>query len=368
MSKKKKYLSWDDILKDNYTEGGTIINYEGGSDTIINYEGGNKNIKKNLEKIIHDGINNECSFAIKNNNNQNCVPIAVLDKIQNKVLSVIDTNGGNKNDNNDNNDNNSNNINKKIAEYFNCDGDEKEKCVLKNIKNDKKFHQYIDPNKIDDLIKRYFKPEGPKETFNFLSNHNIDQVLSQFYHRYSDEKNKFYNIGFQLRDFAKYDTELENFDFYEKITENHYKTFGVVINTDVSTGAGIHWFCLFIDARNPEYIDIEYFNSSGRKPLVEIQQFLEKTRQTLLNKFENKKIINIKYASNIQLQEDGHSCGVWSLTYIWLRLEGVPAEWFNPSNIDDSIMHSLRKYFFTNDDKEKRTYGGNKLDKKNKYL
>jgi len=356
-------LSWDTILNNNFTGGGE----EDKQIKNLNSQDSDSEIKKKVIKTIEGGLKSECSFAKKEEKETSCIPGEKLEEFEKKALEIIrasNKNGGNKTDKtlNSNNSNNSNKINSQIVEYFNCGGTETEKCVLKNLRDDKKFNKYFDPAQIDDLIKRFFKPEGPKETFNFLSNHNIDEVLSQYFHRYNDDENKFHNIGFQLRDFAKYNTNLQTFDFYKEITENNYKTFAVVINTDETTGPGIHWFCLFIDARHPERIDIEYFNSSGRPPLSEIETFLEKTRSELNNQFDGKRKIDVKYNQGIQLQEDGHSCGVWSLAYIWLRLEGVPQKWFNPSNIDDSIMHLLRKYFFTNDNKAKRTYGGKKID------
>jgi hypothetical protein len=426
-TKSKKILTWDDILNNNVTGGSDGIDSNNSNNGISNNSLLNNKITK--EKIIEIiGNKDECNFGIKDVRNT-CLPKNIAPKILGKIESIINNDhmGGNKNaqknkntnanrdtntdtntdtnantstntdtnantstdtdtntstntntnaktntntDTDINTDTNANNINiKKIKTYFDCDNDESEKCILKKIKIDPKFNKYFNIDQIDDLIKRYFKPEGPKDTFNFLSNHNIDNVLNQFFYKYNDDANKFYNIPFQLRDFEQYGTDLSKMDFYKEITENHYKTFGVVINTDNSFGSGIHWFCLFIDARQPEIIDIEYFNSSGRNPLAEIKTFLHNLDQELKHKFYNKKTINIKYSSNVALQEDNHSCGVWSLAYIWLRLEGVPAEWFNPSNIDDSVMHLLRKYFFTNDEKDKRTYGGNKkLDKSNKYL
>jgi hypothetical protein len=166
-----------------------------------------------------------------------------------------------------------------------------------------------------------------------------------------------------MRDFAENNTDLSNLDFYYMINDEKYKTFAVVFNTDYSTGTGIHWFCIFIDARDENKIDIEYFNSSGKNPLPEISKFLLDLKQTLKNKFTNKNI-NYKIVSNSRFQDDNHSCGIWSLTYIWLRLENVPAEWFNPSNIDDSTMHLLRKYFFLDDHKLEKQYDGGKINKK----
>ena len=58
---------------------------------------------------------------------------------------------------------------------------------------------------------------------------------------------------------------LNSNELINKTTLNYngeLKYFGMVCNTDSSSGSGIHWFSIFIDfTLNP--IQIEYFNSSG---------------------------------------------------------------------------------------------------------
>ena len=300
----------------------------------------NVNNLNNSIKEIFENKNNECSHALDIKKNDSCVGNKFYEKIIND--SNI-KNGG------VGNDNITYNILSTIKDRFKCDD---ERCVLTKIRDNPNFSKFINIHQIDDMIKRYFKPEGPSETFNFLSNHNIDNVLNQFFHKYNDPKNKFYNIKFQMRDFAENNTELTEINFYQKINDENYKTFAVVFNTDYSNGIGIHWFCIFIDARDDDKIDIEYFNSSGRNPLKEIEVFLVGLEKDLKNQFKGRRKVNYKIVSNSRFQDDNHSCGVWSLSYIWLRLEGIPTAWFNPSNIDDSTMHLLRKYFFNTDNKK----------------
>ena len=52
-----------------------------------------------------------------------------------------------------------------------------------------------------------------------------------------------------------------------------YKSYCVVLNTDKCTGQGIHWLCLFCDFRTSPFT-IEYFNSSGNKPVVQVQRWM----------------------------------------------------------------------------------------------
>ena len=61
-------------------------------------------------------------------------------------------------------------------------------------------------------------------------------------------------------------TEINFIDELKKNNSNftyngELKNFGVVINTDLSTNGGIHWFSIFIDFTVTP-ITIEYFNSS----------------------------------------------------------------------------------------------------------
>ena len=133
-----------------------------------------------------------------------------------------------------------------------------------------------------------------------------------------------------------------------KITKEYKKgmnSFSVVINTDTSDGSGIHWFVIFGDFNNntKQPVTIEYFNSSGEKPLPEIHKWLTLTKNNL------EKIINkeVKYiiVSEYQLQKSSSECGLFSLWYIWLRLQDYSYEIFKePSSATDEIMYEFRKY------------------------
>ena len=105
------------------------------------------------------------------------------------------------------------------------------------------------------IIKETFKPQGPYDSDDWLDNFNIDHVLKQNMEKYKD----FYAIPFQMIDFAKQKSELATLEL-DKLT-TQYNTAAVVINTDISTGKGKHWFAIFMDFRKTPYT-IEFFNSS----------------------------------------------------------------------------------------------------------
>jgi hypothetical protein len=210
---------------------------------------------------------------------------------------------------------------------------ESESCVLLHHKFKK-----VASSSVDKILDEFFKPEGPAMNFGLLSNYNIDEFLEQLTKRHTT----FLHIPFQMRDFEKTRTELATIDL-TKHFKNGKKKFGVVLNTDWSHGGGIHWYCLFGE-HHGSHIVLEYFNSSGRDPLVETQAWLHKTKHHIHSTLRIP--TEIKYSTGVLFQNDDHSCGVYCLMYIWLRLEGVPASWFNARNFNDEFMHKARKVLF----------------------
>lgn len=218
-----------------------------------------------------------------------------------------------------------------MKDLMNCNS---ESCVLKKTE----FVEFAKISNMKGLLDEFFKPDGPATHFGLLSNFNIDDVLDQMEKRFKG----FFHIPFQMRDFETVGSELANVDLAAKF-KSGYTSFGVVLNTDYSSGRGIHWYCLFGE-KLPNKIVLEYFNSSGREPLAETQAWLQKTKHYLAK--ELKMPVEIKYSTGIKFQSDEHSCGVYCLMYIWLRLEGVSNSWFKSDNFNDELMHKARKVLF----------------------
>jgi hypothetical protein len=230
----------------------------------------------------------------------------------------------------------------KIKKYTNCGA---ESCIL----NKSEFVNFAGKGAVSKELKERFKPEGPALTKEWLSNFNIDQVLDQWEIEYKSEG--FFHIPFQMRDFAKYakftrnkDENLETIDLYEKYMGGT-RCCATVINTDYSTGSGQHWFAIFCDFRR-EPFTIEYFNSSGNLPLVEMDIWMEKTKMKLNNRFNGEKKIEKVIVTRIIHQRDDHSCGPYALYYILSRLEGIPWQYFRENQVTDEQMILFRKYLF----------------------
>jgi hypothetical protein len=222
-----------------------------------------------------------------------------------------------------------------------------ERCVLTN----QSFQEFADSKAIADS-KGNLKPLGPSNNTALLNNSNIDTVLNKL----TKIHKNYYHMNFQMIDFAGVKdgsgwaikkgeritpTELGNINMLDVIKKG-FKTFGVVLNTDVRTGGGIHWFALFCDFRQSPYT-VEYFNSSGNKPVYQIQNWIHKTVAQINTKH---KCIALQLSGVVHQTGSETECGPYSLYYIWNRLNGKPAINFQQKAIPDCKMIEFRKMLF----------------------
>jgi hypothetical protein len=211
------------------------------------------------------------------------------------------------------------------------------------------FKNYVGDREARQIVKKIFKPEGPGHSTALLDNFNIDNVLSQWATNSKELFNKkFYHMKFQMIDFARTGSELSNFDLANLLNDG-YDCFGVVLNTDVSTGRGKHWFCMYGDfsadlgtKENP--YTLEYFNSSGNPAMDAIDRWMHEA----VHKFHKNtdKRCKIVRSAPMRIQYSNTECGVFCLMYIKSRLRGHPIDWFYKVNADDNDMINLRKHLF----------------------
>jgi len=226
---------------------------------------------------------------------------------------------------------------KKLKNLYGC---KTEVCVLNKLE----VLENIGESNIKEQLDTRYKPEGPHDSSDWFSNHNIDNVLVQIAKK---PKNKdFLHIFFQMRDFEKYNTKLANMDFAQKYKEG-FRRFGVVFNTDYSSGKGQHWFAVYGDFTK-EPFTIEYFNSTGDNPLPELVSWMTKVKHHM-SKVLKKKVNDVVVSKNAN-QKDNHSCGSYSLFYIISRLNDVPYKYFTNTIIGDTLMHEFRKNLFRHGD------------------
>jgi len=208
-------------------------------------------------------------------------------------------------------------------------------CVVyKLFKNDKE--------KLDVIYTTYFKPQGPRNSVDLLSNIHIDEVLS----RWVPNHPGFRHIKYHMIDFNTMDTELSKYNIVHSSTVDKYM--GVVLNTDVSSGRGKHWFCLFCDftLQHAETITIEYFNSSGNTMYPEIFAYCFVLKKKLQDANKKAEIITV---SQVQHQKSKTECGVYCLYYIYSRLQGISHSAFKHTPIRDEKMMEFRKVLFSNE-------------------
>jgi hypothetical protein len=290
-------------------------NYVNREETFL----GGKEVNK-IEEFLENN-NTECHFA--KGRVQVCSPPVFINVMKNFLFKegiIVQDDKG---------------IVEAMKDKLNCDS---EKCVVEHpifIKNTK-----LNPSEAESIIESNFRPEGPSDSTDLLSNINIDGVLGQLNVLYP----KFLHIPFQMSDFAENNTYLAKLDIVDHIQENKYNSFGVVFNTDVSTGRGKHWFC-FYGVIKPKGLELEYFNSSGYDMLKSIREWEVSVRRKVQDAGFSYKL---KENTGVQYQKDNHSCGVYCLMYIWLRLSGeFSTNDITPEAFTDKTMLQARPVLFT---------------------
>ena len=115
-------------------------------------------------------------------------------------------------------------------------------------------------------------------------------------------------------------------DHLPKIKLTHDCSF--IVNTDYSTGRGIHWVAIFA----PKNGIIEYFDPFGNKPInKEIYDFINvNSSDYIYNKKEIQNLSSIK-------------CGLFCLFFLMTRSRGIPmkksSEFFNEiSYLNDDLI------------------------------
>lgn len=228
-----------------------------------------------------------------------------------------------------------------------------EKCVVT------KLGAHLGEQRVRGELMNNFKIRGPIDN-QLLSNVNIDSILQQWTNGFAD----FYAYNFNMLNYASHsfrdgqvlhrpDTlaTVKFADLYPK-----YKCAACVINSDKYQGPGKHWMALFADARGKDRWTIEFFNSSGNNPAPEWINWMQKTKLAMEAVIEGANTVagqgaapprvEIIRAVTRRMQKSKSECGVYSLFYIWSRLNGVPPEYFATNSIPDSIMFEFRHHLF----------------------
>lgn len=233
---------------------------------------------------------------------------------------------------------------RQAAAVLGCDS---EACVLSNAT----VKAGIGNDVVNRELAVKFKETGPRNSSDWLSNVNIDKTLQ----KWAVEYDNLFVYPFCMSDFYKTHGSLATIKICDILDgkvpvktaagnmTRPCKRMCCVLNTDVSTGRGIHWVCLFVDCTGPA-ISIEYWNSAGNPPFINATKWMEQARAELMAC--TKKQVNTVLVTSVPHQESDSECGVYVLFYIRKRLEGTSYQYFMDKRIPDSEMSEFRKYLF----------------------
>jgi len=205
------------------------------------------------------------------------------------------------------------------------------------------------------------KVEGPTDS-KLLSNINIDDTLRQWMTAFPG----FFAYNFNMLDYAKNSFSSNGVvnqpdtlatiaveDLFDGSFDGKTHTRAAcVINSDVYSGPGKHWMALFVErgsAGDVNTATCEFFNSSGNAPAPEWINWMEKTKNNLEAVGIKCEIVRV---STLRHQNSKSECGVYSLFYIWARLNGVSSGYFS-KRLPDQIMFEFRQHLFNDPTREK---------------
>jgi len=194
-----------------------------------------------------------------------------------------------------------------------------------------------------------FAPESPpewkKNPNEWLSSEDIIKVMRQYEKAYKC----FDFIGPSPIDF---DTrklygecvwdELCNFSLKDQIKNGKTKI-GIVFNTDPHNKPGQHWISMFINIKKKT---IFFFDSTGDKPLPQIQALIDRIKEQGLN-LKQKIVFKSDSNEGIEHQYGNTECGIYSLYFIVHMLEDKMTEHYLKTHIlKDSYMNKFRHIYF----------------------
>ena len=315
-----------------------LANIVGGAGTAALHLPGQSHKNETVAKLIPDAIS-ECALYLGRAHDEPCVDNSTTVAIENIVKSGHKSNRE---------------IIAAAKSHFNC---ESEKCVIENVA------ESIGRDKAKQIINSFLKIEGPTDS-RLLSNVNIDGTLAQW----AQAHKEFFAYNFNMLDYASHSfvngevlnrpDSLATVYFPDLYAKNDIRCAGCVINSDTYSGSGKHWMALFADARDQSEWTVEFFNSSGNSPAPEFVNWMVKTKNAMENMIESwpkerRPKISVVKVSSIQHQKSKSECGLYSLFYIWARLNEVPYTFFQKNKVDDQLMFEFRQHLF-DDPRRKR--------------
>jgi len=227
-----------------------------------------------------------------------------------------------------------------------------ERCVLEKVAD------RVGEEKVRREIGISLKVAGPTDN-TWLGNTEIDSTMMMQWGRGFPD---FYPYNFNMLDYASYSWRdgrvLDKPDTlatvrFDNLYSKGMRRAGCIINSGKYESKGKHWMALFADSTDKDRWTVEFFNSSGNNPAPEWVSWLVKIKsqmESIIEKMPDPKPkVEVISVTTIRHQKSKSECGVYSLFYIWARLNGVEPEYFLKNAIPDKLMFEFRQHLFRND-------------------
>jgi hypothetical protein len=209
-----------------------------------------------------------------------------------------------------------------FKEKFNCNNEAcwvEQEPILDNL-----------DEKLRDKFKLFtFKPKSPSGRYFILSTIDINLIMIQYELVHQDFK----FLGA---------IPSNTFDIFPLKKELLIKTIGLpnidfvsmIFNLDKHNQPGSHWVSVFINKKNKS---IEYFDSLGNEPNINIQ----KTLDFISEKYEFDIIIN-----DVIHQKGDTACGIYAIMFTLYKLSYPENYNYLSHPVRDNKMHPFRKILF----------------------
>jgi len=217
-------------------------------------------------------------------------------------------------------------------------------------------------NNLDDKTKNFvenltFKPTRPLDPSGnhkgvWLSNFDIDYVMRQYEHIYSDFK----FLGPYPIDWIKYNFYKFTPHVIKNLLAKKMNRIGIIFNTGTLESGGKHWVAMFLNFRDKVSLKegngelkvgkytIEYFDSVGTKPPAQIETIIDQIHDACCA--PDKCMLAHKYVNQLAHQKGTSECGVYCLYFISERLKGRSYVDIQSQLTHDDVMEAYRSKFF----------------------
>lgn len=128
----------------------------------------------------------------------------------------------------------------------------------------------------------------------------------------------------------------------KELYDQGYTQLGIIFNTDVSTGPGIHWIAFFCDiGPELEYPRATYFDSYSNRPEKEVKILMNRWKEQWDATGIHKQPMKLTYNKTRHQFEDSE-CGMYCLYFHLCCLLGIPMK----ERVPDAVIRGLRGMLF----------------------